>query len=247
MNTLIIADNLMVCKVLLIISNFAKTNDRIPNLCDHFTRYDSLTQYRRIENSVIKLEYFVTSGGYYWMIGAEEDPSVNVTKGKLPNGFRRGDAVFFREWTSCPNVESVPQLILIEHFENETNIENSQKFIIYFIDNNTWSSPKLINQDLVLRNLGINKNEKVDAIINLSNIKVGPFANQTGDEFLFSFQTQTIESVTDYYYNVLNFSECFGQERGITHKFKSIPVKQTLWIMKKPIDAAFVFIDYTDQ
>ncbi len=103
------------------------------------------------------------------------------------------------------------------------------------------------NEDLVLRNLGINKNKKVDAIINISNIKVGPFANQTGDEFLFSFQTQTIESVTDYYYNVLNFTECFGQERGITHKFKSIPVKRTLWIMKKPIDAAFVFIDYPDQ
>ncbi len=196
MNAMIIAYNLMVCKVLLIFSNFAKTNDRIPNLCDHFTRYDSLTQYRRIENSVIKFEYFVTSGGYYWMIGAEDDPSVNLKKGKLPSGFRRGDAVFFREWTSCPNVESVPQLIVIEHFENETNIENSLKFMIHFIHNNTWSSPKLINEELVLRNLGINKSKKVDAIINISNIKVGPFANQIGDEFLFSFQTQTIELVT---------------------------------------------------
>jgi hypothetical protein len=90
----------------------------------------------------------------------------------------------------------VPQLIVIEHFENETNIENSQKFMIHFIHNNTWSSPKLINEDLVLRNLGINKSKKVDAIINISNIKVGPFANQIGDEFLFSFQTQTIELVT---------------------------------------------------
>jgi hypothetical protein len=38
----------------------------------------------------------------------------------------------------------------------------------------------------------------------------------------------------------------FGQERGITQKFKSIPVKQTLWIVKKPIDTAFVFIDYPE-
>ena len=53
-----------------------------------------------------KFMWFFTSGGYYWYI-KESDFPPRSPSGKLPDGFTRGDAVFYSDWIkvceSSPN------------------------------------------------------------------------------------------------------------------------------------------------
>ena len=125
--------------------------------------------------------------------------------------------------------------------------ENSQKYLIYFIHNQTWSNqPRFIADDPALSKMRIYDGFKtVDAIMNFANIRVGPFVGQMGDESIFIISSALNGS---HYYDWVRLMGCvradgsFEQKHEI-HYFAG-PLDRVLWPMDKPVAAAVVYTEY---
>src|SRR5438105_4467872 len=109
-----------------------------PDLCRN-AKVDSITY---IDDKKL---WFFTSGGYYWLLKPEHfPPTAKNSKGKLPNGFQRGDAaVYWDTLNHCSKSQSPTKphervVVLVEYI----NGKNQYMEFDVRSPENKWSEPK---------------------------------------------------------------------------------------------------------
>lgn len=215
----------------------------VPDMCLHSSRFNSLTQFMAFDqkkNETI-LFFFFTSQTYYWIIDSNTYPTIDNSRGRLPFGFR-GDAAFFRQWKRCEDYKKiVPMIIVVDG--NGTDL----KYLIYLIDNQTWSDQPLnASQDFALNRIKLYEDFKsLDTIMDFSNIRLG--WRLLGDENLLILSSAKNNSVFIDWVKLVGCMQTDGTFKGESKGLFKGTVDKELWPMKKPIDTAMVYLLYENK
>ncbi|XP_054162092.1 uncharacterized protein LOC128960051 [Oppia nitens] len=220
------------------------TNSSPPEMCVHSSRFDSITQFIYYDNVNLKPGYFFAKNGYYWILDSDVMPTADNCKGRLPDDFR-ADAAFFRMWKRCVDDIIVPMIVIVDSdLNSEYGVNLKSK--TYLIHNSSWINTvdHRLN-DPSLKHLWLYPGfQSVDAIINFSNIKVGPMAKKLGDESIF-VMTSALNNT--YYYDWVRLIGCLDNEfkfNGKAVNFFGGPLYRALWKMNTSVDAAMVYTMY---
>ena len=113
--------------------------------------------------------WFFTSGGYYWFINGSDFPPGPPT-GKLPDGFKKGDAAFYCDYlNACKNVPDArtdQSVVVVEKGEDGNQI------IDFNTKDRTWNKSHELTSYHMMERPNIKLREEIDAIFSVGMTEV---------------------------------------------------------------------------